>query len=138
MSRDGQAENCSLHFPHFPLSVGSYSARSQEGGAVMSRDGRLKIAPCIFRTSHVHVGRQKIAPCIFRTSHVHVGRLKIAPCIFRTSHVHVGRQKIAPCIFRTSHVHVGRQKIAPCIFRTSHHPWRSYFARSQDGGADVW
>ena len=42
MSRDGRAENCSLHFPHSPRPCGSYSARSQDGGAVMSRDGRAE------------------------------------------------------------------------------------------------
>ena len=33
MSMDGRAENCSMHFPHFPLPCGSYVARSQKGSA---------------------------------------------------------------------------------------------------------
>ena len=46
MSMDGRAENCSLRFPHFHHPWWSYSAKSQEGGAVMSMDGDgLKIAP---------------------------------------------------------------------------------------------
>ena len=36
---DGRAENCSMHFPHFPRPCGAYVAKSQEGGAVMSMDG---------------------------------------------------------------------------------------------------
>ena len=31
MSMDGRAENCSVHFPHFPCPCGSYFARSQGG-----------------------------------------------------------------------------------------------------------
>jgi len=27
------AENCSMHFPHYPHPCGAYSAKSQEGGA---------------------------------------------------------------------------------------------------------
>ena len=44
-------------FSTLPTPMWVVSAKSQEGGAVMSMDGRAENCSCIFRTSHVHVGR---------------------------------------------------------------------------------
>ena len=49
----------------------------------LSMDGRAHVCSCKIRTSAIrggrirtmHMYRQKIAPCIFRTSHVRVGRM---------------------------------------------------------------
>ncbi len=57
-----RVENCSLHFPHFPHPCGSFPQGAREGGAVMYRKYGLKIAPCIFHTSHVRVGRFRKEP----------------------------------------------------------------------------
>ena len=52
MSRDGRAENCSMHFPHSPRPCGSFPHGARDGDAVMSRDGRAEncssaIAPAL-------------------------------------------------------------------------------------------
>ena len=57
-----RAENCSMHFPHSPRPCGSFSQGAREGGAIMYRKYGLKIAPCIFHTSHVRVGRFRKEP----------------------------------------------------------------------------
>jgi len=97
-----------LHF-HHPW--WSYSARSQEGGAVMSMDGRADMCS------------STIAPALFYYLP------SMAVCVALISYIRV----------RMRNLHFHRTlpiSISPVILvHRVHRPWWSYSARSQEGGA---